>query len=77
MPTHCDAVSINADGSMTIVISEFMNETQAASFVAAAVGSAIVVTGPCVTMTFTLTPAAPIVEEKSVVDVGGSFGASD
>lgn len=77
MATHSDAVSINADGSMIIVISEFMNEAQAASFLGAAVMSGIVVTGPCVTMTFTLTPSSPIVEPQSVVDVGGSFAASD
>lgn len=77
MATHSDAVSINADGSMTIVINEFMNDTQAASFAGAAVASSVTVTGPCVTMTFTLTPVEPVVEPSSVVDVGGSFGASD
>lgn len=75
MATHADAVSINADGSMTIVINEFMNEAQAASFAGAAVASSVAVTGPCVTMTFTLTPAVPITEPKSVVDIGGTFGA--
>lgn len=77
MATHSDAVSINADGSMTVVISEFMNDAQAASFAGAAVTSSVSVTGPCVTMTFTLTPSAPIVEPESVVDVGGSFGGAD
>ena len=69
---HVDNVTVNADGSMTITLSEFMNATQAATFSGAAVASNIVVNGPQVSLTFTLTPGAPIVEPAAATDPGGS-----
>lgn len=70
---HVDNVTINADGSMTINISEFMNQTQAASFVGAT--PSVTVTAPgggYVAIVLTLTPGAPIAEPAASGDPGGS-----
>lgn len=70
---HVDNVTVNADGSMSITLSEFMNQTQAATFVGAT--PVVTVTNPGggqVNITVTLTPGAPIVEPAAVSDPGGS-----
>lgn len=70
---HIDNVTVNADGSMTITLTEFLNQTQAATFVGATVGSSIVNPGGGqLSITITLTPGAPIVEAAAVPDPGGS-----
>lgn len=74
---HVDSVTVNPDGSMTIVLKEFLNPAVAASFVGATAG--VVVTTPNIAqyqseldIVITLTPAAPIVEAAPTVDAGGS-----
>lgn len=74
---HVDSVTLNADGSMKITLSEFMNPAVAASFVGAT--PVVQVTNPNIgqyeaqlNILLTLTPAAPIVEAAATVDAGGS-----
>lgn len=73
MPMHVDLVTVNLDGSMTIKLSEFLNQTVAATFVGAT--PVVSVTNPNSTqldIVVTLTPSAPIVQQTVQADPGGS-----
>ena len=70
---HIDNVTVNADGSMTIALVEFLNPAVAASFVGAA--SAVTVANPNpqeLDIQLTLTPSAPVTESTAQSDPGGS-----
>lgn len=70
---HIDDIKLNADGSMTITLNEFMNASVAASFIGATVSGAV--TSPNaqqIVAVVTLTPGAPITEQVVQDDPGGS-----
>lgn len=73
MPMHVDLVTINADGSMTIVLQEFLNPAVAASFAAATVSGNVTNPNPSqVNVSITLTPSSPVAEQVVQTDPGGS-----
>lgn len=70
---HIDSVTMNADGSMSIVLQEFLNTVVAGSFAGAAISGSVTNPNPAqVTVAITLTPSAPIVEQTVQSDPGGS-----
>lgn len=73
MPMHIDNVTMNADGSMTLTLTEFFNQAIAATFAGATVsGSAAAPGGGAITLTVNVTPGAPVVQQSSQSDPGGS-----
>lgn len=74
MPMHVDLVTVNLDGSMTIKLSEFLNQAVAATFVGATPAVSVTNTNPTqLDIVLTLTPSAPIVEQTVQPDPGGSI----
>ena len=72
---HVDNFTINADGSGTIQMSEWMNAGVAATFAGATVsGSVLNPNDGLVQVTVTLTPSAPIAQPAQS-DPGGSASA--
>jgi len=70
---HIDNVTLNLDGSMTITLSEFLNPSVAATFAGATISGSVTNPNPSqVSVTINLTPGAPIVEQTSQADAGGS-----
>jgi hypothetical protein len=73
---HIDNVTLNADGTMAITLSEFLNPIVAATFGGATVSGSVTNPNPQqVNVSITLTPGAPIAEQIVLTDPGGSASA--
>jgi hypothetical protein len=69
---HVDNFTINADGSATLTLSEFMNTAVAATFAGATITGTATNPNPSqVSLSITITPSAPIAQPVSS-DPGGS-----
>ena len=72
---HVDSVSLQTNGNLTISLTELLNPSQASGFAGGTVSGSVAVAADgsgYVTISVTVTPAAPVTEPAVFVDPGGS-----
>lgn len=72
---HIDSVTLQTNGNLAISLTELLNPSEASGFSGGTVGGSIAVAADgsgYVTVTVTVTPAAPVAQPAAVVDAGGS-----